>query len=182
MTVLLIFTAAFSLLLALLHPVTLILSRFSRRAGRGFYTVETTHKGKHWRTMHLTSYDPVGRLSRMQALHFHQCFLAALENALRGFREPLYFRSHLMRPVHLRSMENCLAAFPERRWRKKRVRISRAEHWGIRLQTLFNEWRWITPQNRGYLIVIGPPRTRGKSKPKSDSERIHERIRSDRSK
>lgn len=182
MTGLLIFTAAFSLLLALLRPVNLILSRFSRRAGQGFYTVETTHKGKHWRTIHLTSYDPVGRLSRMQALHFHQCFLAALVNALRGFREPIYFRSHLMRPVHLRSMEKCLAAFPERRWRKKRVSISRAEYWGIRLQTLFNEWRWITPQDRGYLIVIGPPGTGDRRIPKSDSERIHERIRSDRSK
>lgn len=162
MTGLLIFTAVFSLLLALFRPVVLIRSRFSRHADRGFYTVGTTHKGKRWRTMHLTSYDPVGRFNRIRAAHFHQCFLVALEKALRGFREPLYFRSHLMRPVHLRSMEECLAAFPERRWRKKRVSISQAENWGIRLQTLLNEWRWITPQDKGYLIVIGPPRTGGK--------------------
>lgn len=122
---------------------------------RGFRSGRFIHRYRHYTTMHLSTFDRVGHLNRQQATRFHRSFLLTLDEILNRTDNPVFFTSHLLRPVHLRSMEALLArAVPERRWRKCSVHISRGVRVGIQLQMLLQEWRWITVPDTGVLVVI----------------------------
>lgn len=126
---------------------------------RGFRAGRVTHRHRHYATMHLSTFDRVGRLDRQQATRFHQSFLSTLKEMLHETDNPIFFTSHLLRPVHLRSMKTLLAReTPDRRWRKRFVHISRVVRVGIQLQMLLQEWRWIIVPDTGVLVVIAPKR------------------------
>lgn len=122
---------------------------------RGFRTGWASHRHRRYATMHLSTFDRVGHLDRQQAMRFHKSFLSTLDEILYRTDSPVFFTSHLLRPVHLRNMELLLAhQASERRWRKCSVRISRGVRVGIQLQMLLQEWRWITVPDTGVLVVI----------------------------
>lgn len=126
---------------------------------RGFRLAHVRHRRQAYLTLHLSTYDRVGHLSRQRAARFHQSFLGTLTTALRSEQTPVYFTSHLLRPAHLRSMAILLATeAPERRWHCQPVSIPPAVRTGIRIQILLQEWRWITVPKTGVLVVIHPVR------------------------
>ncbi|EJF6007914.1 hypothetical protein M8X59_005280, partial [Salmonella enterica] len=83
----------------LMGPVMYLLSCLAPR--KGFIVSQVTHRKKHWLTLHLAPLDRVGRLDRRQAYCFHQRFLERLAEALHTDTLPVFFKSHLMRPVHM---------------------------------------------------------------------------------
>lgn len=139
----------------LMGPVMYLLSCLAPR--KGFIISRVTHRKKHWLTLHLAPLDRVGHLDRRQAYGFHQRFLQRLAEALHTDTLPVFFKSHLMRPVHMRTMHNLLnTRFRNARCFCIRVPLHPAARAGIRFQVLVQEWRWITVPETGILVVIYP--------------------------
>ncbi|EAQ9805011.1 hypothetical protein DAL45_13100 [Salmonella enterica subsp. enterica serovar Enteritidis] len=139
----------------LMGPVMYLLSCLAPR--KGFIVSQVTHRKKHWLTLHLAPFDRVGHLDRRQAYCFHQRFLERLAEALHTDTLPVFFKSHLMRPVHMRTMHNLLhTRFRNARCFCIRVPLPPAVRAGIRFQVLVQEWRWITVPETGILVVIYP--------------------------
>ncbi|EBT5359770.1 hypothetical protein CLK33_18030 [Salmonella enterica] len=139
----------------LMGPVMYLLSCLAPR--KGFIVSQVTHRKKHWLTLHLAPLDRVGRLDRRQAYCFHQRFLERLAETLHTDTLPVFFKSHLMRPVHMRTMHNLLyTRFRNARCFCIRVPLHPAVQAGIRFQVLIQEWRWITVPETGILVVIYP--------------------------
>ncbi|AYY47061.1 hypothetical protein EGX89_00045 (plasmid) [Citrobacter freundii] len=64
-----------------------------------------------------------------------------------------------MRPAHMKSMTVLMGKMDDtHRWRCATVSIPAVVRNGIRLQTLIQEWRWITVPETGVLVLIRPRR------------------------
>ncbi|HGB0710384.1 TPA: hypothetical protein ACIT4J_003767 [Salmonella enterica subsp. enterica serovar Typhimurium] len=139
----------------LMGPVMYLLSCITPR--KGFIVAQVTHRKKHWLTLHLAPLDRVGHLDRRQACCFHQRFLLRLAEALHTDTLPVFFKSHLIRPVHMRTMNNLLhTRFRNARCFCIRVPVHPVARAGIRFQVLVQEWRWITVPETAILVVIYP--------------------------
>lgn len=126
---------------------------------KGFRAAPVRHRLQHYTTLHLSNFDRVGHLSPRRAARFHRSFLATLQLALQGNSTPVYFTSHLMRPAHMKSMTVLMGKMDDtHRWRCVTVPIPPGVRNGIRLQTLVQEWRWITVPETGVLVLIRPRR------------------------
>lgn len=124
---------------------------------QGFRISSITHRRRRYKTLHLATLDRIGKLNKKRANQFHRSFTKQLGNAVRDNSSPIVFTSHLLRPIHLRSMRIILSttAAPLR-WRCSNVKISRWVRTGIRIQILIQEWRWITVPSTGVMVVIRP--------------------------
>ena len=126
---------------------------------KGFRAASVRHRKHQYTTLHLSTFDRVGHLNLRRAARFHRSFLATLQLALQRNSTPVYFTSHLMRPAHLKSMTNLMGKMDDtHHWRCTTVSIPPAVRNGIRLQTLVQEWRWITVPETGVLVLIRPRR------------------------
>lgn len=142
----------------LLHRLVWMLM-FAATPWRGFKTGTKPHRMQRYTTLHLSGYDRVGHLNLRQAARFHQSFLTVLQQALQTRSSPLYFRSHLMRPAHRKSLTKLMASMAgTHRWRSTPVTLSAFERHGIRVQIFLSEWRWITVPETGVLVLIRPRR------------------------
>ncbi|MBC2612917.1 MULTISPECIES: hypothetical protein [Enterobacteriaceae] len=153
----LIILSAVPLTLLLYCPVMTVVSAVT--PWTGFRTASVRHRKKHYTTLHLSTFDRVGHLNLHRAARFHRSFLATLQLALQRDSAPVYFTSHLMRPAHMKSMTLLMGKMDDtHRWRWTTVSIPPTVRNGIRLQTLVQEWRWITVPETGVLVLIRPRR------------------------
>lgn len=122
---------------------------------RGFILSTVRRHNGRYTTLHLSIYDYIGHLSPRRGRRFHKSFLDTLQRAIQEGGQPVYFASHLMRPAHMKSMTALLKPMANTHcWRQREITIPRHIRWGIRLQMLIQEWRWIPEPETGVLVVI----------------------------
>lgn len=140
---------------ALLCPVMLCICWLT--PWRGFRLATVRRRGQRYITLHLSTFDRIGHLTRDRAARFHLSFLVTLTRALDRPVHPVFFVSHLLRPAHRRSLQKLMSArYPGRRWRCRKIPLRRSVRRAIQAQALLQEWRVISVPDTAWVVMFRP--------------------------